>query len=169
MINYTLYLTWQIALLFFRMNMYFKHLLLSSFKYSIQLISSQLFVWYMEHFKQTEEFNITTGLRLNNKCDWITSSLSHNTSHLFYLFDPDFHAGLYLFCGLCAVCCCHVVWWAFQHPQVKCVTLFKGNLEASETLVYFCCRVKYLLCLWTCLCVFTQEEAVVKTGCLQSF
>lgn len=159
------------ALLFFRMNMYLSiccsapsNTVFNS--YPVNYLSD---TWHIQKTFQAniEEFNITTGLRINNNCDWITSSLSHNTSHLFYLFDPDFHAGLYLFCGLCAVCCCHVVWWAFQHPQVKCVTLFKGNLEASQNMVYFCCCVKYLLCLWTCL--FTQGEAVVKTGCWPSF
>lgn len=54
------------------------------------------------------------------------------TSHLFDLFDPDFHAALQPLCGLCAGGCCHVVWWGFQHLQVKRVTLLQCNLGGGR-------------------------------------
>lgn len=70
-----------------------------------------------------------------NENTFSVSSLRRNTmrvsSHLFYLFDPDFHAGLYLLYGLCAAGSCHVVRRALQYLQVKGVALFQGNLKAK--------------------------------------
>lgn len=82
--------------------------------------------------------------------------------HLFDLLDPDFHAGLDLFCGLRAVGRRHVVWRTFQHTEVKRVALFKGDLEANgdkqqrskHSLVFVCSWV--FVCTAVLMCVLSQ-------------